>query len=464
MLRELDPSRAVPQRVRAAYDTLTEGLIVVDRQGRDRAGQQVDQACCWASTRAALIGRSPSEFGWTPGRRHGARCRRDCPGRSRCATQQAQRDVHLTVTSRDGARYSLRANCSPILDERGGLQALVISFQDVTELEQRGAALQAAKEQAEAANQAKSQFLANMSHEIRTPMNAILGFTEVLRRSGLRHGRRRRQAPGHHPFQRQAPAQPDQRHPRPVQGRGRPARGRAHPARAARGRARGGADLDRARDREGPDAGPAVPAGPAGDDRRRPGAAAPDPHQPDRQRDQVHRAAAASPCVLRLEPAGERTRYCIDVHDSGIGIPADKLESVFEPFVQAESSTTRRFGGTGLGLTISRGFARAMGGDIAASSVYGQGTTFSLWLDAGASGRGHLARTWQRWPRSARPPRQSNRCAGTSRPRTCWSSTTASRTGSWCACCSRRSACASARPRTARSRSTASRPAASTWC
>jgi CheY-like chemotaxis protein len=51
--------------------------------------------------------------------------------------------------------------------------------------------------------------------------------------------------------------------------------------------------------------------------------------------------------------------------------------------VQAESSTTRRFGGTGLGLTISRGFARAMGGDITASSEPGQGTTFSLWLDAG---------------------------------------------------------------------------------
>jgi CheY-like chemotaxis protein len=87
--------------------------------------------------------------------------------------------------------------------------------------------------------------------------------------------------------------------------------------------------------------------------------------------------------VLRLERAGPSTRYCIDVQDSGIGIPADKLESVFEPFVQAESSTTRRFGGTGLGLTISRGFARAMGGDIVARSVYGQGTTFSVWLDAG---------------------------------------------------------------------------------
>jgi CheY-like chemotaxis protein len=76
--------------------------------------------------------------------------------------------------------------------------------------------------------------------------------------------------------------------------------------------------------------------------------------------------------------------YRIDVQDTGIGIPEDKVTSVFEPFVQAEASTTRRFGGTGLGLTISRGFARAMGGDIGASSVYGQGTTFSVCLPTGA--------------------------------------------------------------------------------
>jgi CheY-like chemotaxis protein/HPt (histidine-containing phosphotransfer) domain-containing protein/anti-sigma regulatory factor (Ser/Thr protein kinase) len=73
----------------------------------------------------------------------------------------------------------------------------------------------------------------------------------------------------------------------------------------------------------------------------------------------------------------------VDVHDSGIGIPADKLESIFEPFTQAESSTTRRFGGTGLGLTISRNFARALGGDITVTSELGKGSVFHVVLDPG---------------------------------------------------------------------------------
>ncbi|MFN7544104.1 MAG: ATP-binding protein [Acidobacteriota bacterium] len=68
------------------------------------------------------------------------------------------------------------------------------------------------------------------------------------------------------------------------------------------------------------------------------------------------------------------------VSDSGIGIPADKLKDIFEPFTQAESSTTRRYGGTGLGLTISVGLAHAMGGTLEASSQPGAGSTFTLRL------------------------------------------------------------------------------------
>lgn len=83
--------------------------------------------------------------------------------------------------------------------------------------------------------------------------------------------------------------------------------------------------------------------------------------------------------TLRAE-ATEDGRLSIAVSDTGIGIPADKLEVIFESFRQVDAGTTRKFGGTGLGLSICRNLARAMDGEVQVTSVAGEGSTFAVSL------------------------------------------------------------------------------------
>jgi signal transduction histidine kinase len=91
----------------------------------------------------------------------------------------------------------------------------------------------------------------------------------------------------------------------------------------------------------------------------------------------------------RLDDEAVADVVFLRVADTGIGIPADKLDSVFEPFVQVRKPYAPGAGGTGLGLSISRDLARGMGGDVRARSTEGRGSSFTVTLRrAGAEDRG----------------------------------------------------------------------------
>ena len=91
--------------------------------------------------------------------------------------------------------------------------------------------------------------------------------------------------------------------------------------------------------------------------------------------------------AVRLMWDSGHPRLCFDVSDTGIGISEEHVKQLFQPFTQVDNSSTRKFGGTGLGLCISKRLAETLGGDIEVNSTLGKGSTFRAIIDPGATGR-----------------------------------------------------------------------------
>jgi PAS domain S-box-containing protein len=381
MLRHLDPSRSIPGRVRTAFDTLAEGLLVLDPKGRIVLANQAFLRVVGSSAEE-LNGQRAASLAWT-NRAHARVHAADTPWAAALHDAQARHNVLMYLDSGSGDRRTFMVNCSPVPGAGGMPAGVLVSLDDVTELEEKEIELRLARDEAESANRAKSDFLANMSHEIRTPMNAILGFTELLRR-GYQHG-----------------AQDTRRYLDIIHGSGTHLLELINDILDLSKVEAGRLEVERVRCAVHEVVGEVVQVMKVKADEKCVALEVEFPQalpatvltDPSRLRQIITnlvgnalKFTSQGSVRVRLSLAAEASPplLVIDIADTGIGIPGNKLDAIFEPFVQAEASTTRQFGGTGLGLAISRRFARALGGDIVATSTPGQGSNFRVTLEAGA--------------------------------------------------------------------------------
>ncbi len=335
-----------------------------------------------------------------------------------------------TVRQRaDGGLVDVSLNAAPVRDRDGRVASVVYAYLDISEgkrqqraLERYTAEVEESRSLAEAQAQElaglaeqlvvarnaaldsvrlKSEFLANMSHEIRTPMNAIIGFTELLLDMPL--GATERdfvetiRGAGYSLLTiindildfSKIEAGRLELDPRPVDLRAAVDEAVALLVPRARGK---GLELV-VRWLEG------TPTGVQVDDGRFRQVLTNLTGNAIKFTEQGHVLVEVS-----AGPAGPgRARYRVAVEDTGIGIPADKLEHVFGKFTQADGSTSRRYGGTGLGLAISRQLAELMGGTLTVTSEPGRGSRFVLEVELGLAPEAAAAAPAATW--RGTPPR-----------------------------------------------------------
>ncbi len=295
--------------------------------------------------------------------------------------------AELELCTLQGLRWHA-VDVRPVLDPVSGDRAMQFNARDIGDLKAVQKALEAARVAADNANMAKSAFLANMSHEIRTPMNGVLGLTELALQLELGEKQRQFITLAHRSAEGLMVIINDLLDVAKVEAGQMVLEERPFSLDQCIGEALSPLQLS-ASDKQlqldwrvagdVPDAlhgdavrlrqvlinlvGNALKFTPAG-----------------AVRVEVARVAATPdlPATPDAPDAPDATLLRFSVHDTGIGMDAEQLARVFEPFAQADSSITRRYGGTGLGLTIVARLVRLMGGEVKVTSTPGAGSCFSF--------------------------------------------------------------------------------------